>query len=212
MSPEQTLGEPLDTRSDLFSLGVVLYEMATGARPFTGHTHAALVDAIRGERPFPARDMNADVREELDRIINKALEKNRKLRYQTASDLSADLRRLKRDIDAGVPLPARPFPVAAIPEPAPPATIGTSRRRGSGATPWIAAQLVGAATVGAILVALGLPHARTTTGISESTWPSAGRVPLEAADSVLPGLKPRPTREASPTGEAPHKNAEPVEK
>ena len=70
MSPEQTLGEPLDTRSDLFSLGVVLYEMATGARPFTGHTHAALVDAIRGERPFPARDMNTDVREELDRIIN----------------------------------------------------------------------------------------------------------------------------------------------
>ena len=78
--------------------------MATGARPFTGRTNAAVMEAIRQEVPFPARDLNTAVPDELNRIIEKALEKNRKLRYQTASDLGADLRRLKRDLDT----PGRP--------------------------------------------------------------------------------------------------------
>src|SRR6186713_55714 len=152
MSPEQTLGEPLDTRSDLFSLGVVLYEMATGSRPFTGMTHAALIDAIRQERHFPARDMNADVREELDRIITKALEKHRKLRYQTASDLSADLRRLKRDLDAKPAAVLRSAPIAeTAPSPnAPdaPDAVLTRPRKAYVGSPWVIAQLVGAAAVG----------------------------------------------------------------
>ena len=158
MSPEQTLGEPLDTRSDLFSLGVVLYEMATGARPFTGITHAALIDAIRQERPFPARDMNADVRDELDRIITKALEKNRKLRYQTAADLSADLRRLKRDLDSHPVAAPRGAP-AVEPQPSldVPTPVSAPRKANVGSR-WVIAQLVGAAAVGGALVAFGVPH------------------------------------------------------
>ena len=157
MSPEQTLAEPLDTRSDLFTFGVVLYEMATGARPFAGVSHAALIDAIRSERQFPARDLNTAVPEELDRIINKALEKNRKLRYQTASDISADLRRLKRDLDASELPVSRPAPAATPLEPAPvaaPAPAPTSRRSFSAVRP---AQLISAAALGGCLVAVGLP-------------------------------------------------------
>ena len=102
MSPEQTRGEVLDARSDLFSTGVVLYEMVTGRRAFNGINHTALVDAIVGQAPVPPRDVNPEVPPELERIIGKALEKNRKLRFQTASDLRADLQRLKRDLDAAV--------------------------------------------------------------------------------------------------------------
>ncbi|HEY3258221.1 MAG TPA: protein kinase [Gemmatimonadaceae bacterium] len=100
MSPEQARSEELDPRSDLFSLGVVLYEMATGRRPFIGSSNAEIVEAIRREQPAPASTLNQNVVNELDRIIDKALEKDRRLRHQTASDLSADLRRLKRDFDS----------------------------------------------------------------------------------------------------------------
>ena len=102
MSPEQTRGEVLDARSDLFSTGVVLYEMVTGRRAFNGMHHTALVDAIVSQAPVPPRAVNPEVPPELERIIGKALEKNRKLRFQTASDLRADLQRLKRDLDASV--------------------------------------------------------------------------------------------------------------
>ena len=115
--------------------------MATGSRPFMGATQAALIDAIRHERAFPPRDMNTAVRDELDRIINKALEKNRKLRYQTASDVSADLRRLKRDLDASPQLTARPVaaPSAVATDsqiPAPEQARGphSARRGGTGSS------------------------------------------------------------------------------
>ena len=100
MSPEQVRGEELDARTDLFSFGIVLYEMIAGRQAFTGNTSGVVFDAILNRAPAPVSRANPDAPPELEKIIQKALEKDRTLRHQTAADLRADLQRLKRDTDS----------------------------------------------------------------------------------------------------------------
>jgi serine/threonine protein kinase/Tol biopolymer transport system component len=125
MSPEQSLGKELDARTDLFSLGAILYEMATGRLPFRGDTTAALFNSILNSAPTSPLRLNPDLPLELERITNKALEKDREVRYQSAAELRADLKRLKRDTTSGKMTAASA-----------PATVSKSR------WPWIGAVLI----------------------------------------------------------------------
>jgi serine/threonine protein kinase/tetratricopeptide (TPR) repeat protein len=136
MSPEQVRGEDLDARSDLFSFGAVLYEMATGIAPFRGETGGVIVEAILNRTPVAPVRLNPDISPKLEEIILKALEKDKRLRYQHASEMRTDLQRLKRDSDPGRPT------IATSEFPAKPAKRSTRRR-------WLA-------VTGAAALAIGL--------------------------------------------------------
>jgi hypothetical protein len=165
MSPEQARGEAVDARSDIFSLGIVLYEMATGREPFQGTTSAVVFDAILNRTPEAPIRLNADIPPKLNDIIERCLEKDKLLRYQTAADLAADLQRVRRTLSA---------PSAAIGRPA-------ARRK------W---PIYGFTGVGVFLIAaaalyFGSRQTRTAIGPPELTRMTSNPVEIPITSAVV---------------------------
>jgi len=162
MSPEQVKGKELDARTDLFSFGAVLYEMATGTLPFRGDTTGMIFEAILNRTPTPAVRLNPEVSAELERILNKALEKDCELRYQNAAELRSDLKRLRRDTESSRQAASAPAMAAAI-------ESATLRRR-SRWLPWTAAAgfavLIAIAVVSVFKGQTALPKITSTTQLT----------------------------------------------
>jgi eukaryotic-like serine/threonine-protein kinase len=174
MSPEQVRGKTLDTRTDLFSFGIVLYEMATGAVPFRGETSGVIFDAIMNRAPLPPIRFNPNLPLKLEDIINRALEKDRELRYQHAVDLKSELRRLKRDLESG-----RSSSVSSSSEPiysgdpAPVEAASGSAHRTSSSARAVASPSSGAVSSGAVAAAAATPQPQPSSSWRKFMIPAA---------------------------------------
>jgi serine/threonine protein kinase/Flp pilus assembly protein TadD len=164
MSPEQVRGKPLDSRTDLFSFGIVLYEMATGAVPFRGETSGVIFDAIMNRAPVAPVRLNPDLPAKLEDVINRALEKDRDLRYQHAVDIKSELLRLKRDLESGRSA----------------AVSSSSSGPASGATPQVESQAAGDGRKTSGRSAAVLSSSASSSSLSSSGSGSVASVPLSA--------------------------------
>ena len=163
MSPEQAKGKDLDRRTDLFSFGAVLYEMATGTLAFRGNTSAVIFNAILERAPTPPIRINPEIPPKLEEIISKAMDKDRELRYQNASDMRADLKRVRREMESGRSV------IHEVAEPEPVATGGPPPGSGSAKVPVSSRSAVSAASSGGVAAASGSAQTSAqTVGLSST--------------------------------------------
>ena len=192
MSPEQATGEELDGRSDIFSLGVVLYECATGHQPFKGKTSAVILSAILTRAPAAPIVFNPDIPPRLQEVINNCLEKERELRYQSAADLRADLKRVRRDIESGHSQAVVAAEIGDVERTTPPSGRRAVQPPGSGSAARVEVEPEGRRGGGGVILLVAAAALVTVTSVGFVLWsrqqpePSPATPSTSAASVTLP--------------------------